>query len=279
MGNQNVMDRTFLEKLYKKNKECSACPSPDQITEFTNGIIALLFPAFDKKDFRSFREFQLHVDRLMVGLDLLLTRNPNHCDDVHAVTEEFFASLDELHEYIEQDVQAMYEGDPAAKSTTEIIRSYPGFYAIAAYRIAHKLYSLEVELIPRIISELAHGKTGIDIHPGAKIGRHFCIDHGTGIVIGETTVIGDHVKIYQGVTLGGLSVDKADAQKKRHPTIGDHVVIYAGATILGGNTHIGNHSIIGGNVWLTRSVPSETKVYYRAALTDNEGETDIIEFK
>jgi serine O-acetyltransferase len=126
---------------------------------------------------------------------------------------------------------------------------------------------------------LAHGKTGIDIHPRAEIGRHFCIDHGTGIVIGETTHIGDHVKIYQGVTLGGLSVAKGDAEKKRHPTIEDHVVLYAGATILGGDTVIGHHSIVGGNVWLTRSVPPHTKVYYKAALTNNDGETDIIEFK
>ena len=139
--------------------------------------------------------------------------------------------------------------------------------------------NLGVELIPRIITERAHSKTGIDIHPGAKIGSHFCIDHGTGIVIGETSRIGNHVKIYQGVTLGGLSVDKSDAAKKRHPTIEDHVVIYAGATILGGKTVIGRNSIIGGNVWLTRSVPENTKVYYKAALTDKDGDTDIIEFK
>jgi serine O-acetyltransferase len=273
------MDQEFLKKLYEKNRACEACPSPKHISDFTNGIIALLFPAFDKKNFHSFREFQLHIDRLKVGLDILLTRNPNKCENVDEVTEAFFEAIPELHLRLSEDVQAMFDGDPAAKSTTEIIRSYPGFYAICAYRIAHQLTQLGVDLIPRIISELAHGKTGIDIHPGALIGRHFCIDHGTGIVIGETTVIGDHVKIYQGVTLGGLSVDKADAAKKRHPTIGNHVVIYAGATILGGQTEIGHHSVIGGNVWLTRSVPPYTKVYYKAALTNNDGETDIIEFK
>jgi serine O-acetyltransferase len=273
------MDRKFLESLYQKNSDCAPCPSPEQVALFTNGIISLLFPAFDKKSFRSFREFQLHVDHLKVNLDLILTQNPNKCERAHEVTELFFESTSKLHGLLEEDIQAMFDGDPAAKSNTEIIRAYPGFYAIASYRIAHLLTDLGVELIPRLIAEQAHGRTGIDIHPGAEIGRHFCIDHGTGIVIGETTVIGDHVKIYQGVTLGGLSVDKADAEKKRHPTIGDHVVIYAGATILGGKTEIGHHSVVGGNVWLTRSVPPHTKVYYKAALTDKEGDTDIIEFK
>ncbi len=273
------MDREFLKILFDKNTACAACPSPSQVSGFTEGIIALLFPAFDKKDFNSFREFQLHVDRLKVQLDLLLTRNPDYCENADEVTEAFFEELPKLHDLIAEDVQAMFDGDPAAKSNTEIIRSYPGFYAIAAYRIAHLLLDLGVSLIPRMIGELAHSRTGIDIHPRAEIGRHFCIDHGTGIVIGETTVIGDHVKIYQGVTLGGLSVDKADAEKKRHPTIEDRVVIYAGATILGGKTVIGSGSVVGGNVWLTRSVPPNTKVYYKAALTNNEGETDIIEFK
>ena len=158
---------------------------------------------------------------------------------------------------------SMYEGDPAAKSESEVVRTYPGFYAIAAYRLAHELHLLGVEGIPRVITEFAHSKTGIDIHPAAKIGEHFCIDHGTGVVIGETTIIGNHVKIYQGVTLGALSVDKSDAEKKRHPTIEDRVVIYAGATILGGETTIGHDSIIGGNVWLTQSVPPQSKIYYQ----------------
>ncbi len=165
---------------------------------------------------------------------------------------------DKLIEYL----LAIYIGDPAAKYISEVIRSYPGFYATAAYRIAHELHSLGIEDIPRIITEHAHSQTGIDIHPGARIGRHFCIDHGTGLVVGETAEIGDHVKLYQGVTLGALSVHKEDANLKRHPVIEDHVVIYAGATILGGQTVIGHHSIIGGNVWITRSVPPHAKVYY-----------------
>src|SRR5688500_13033388 len=174
----------------------------------------------------------------------------------------------------------MFEGDPAAKSRSEVIRTYPGFYAIAAYRIAYELHSLGIHGISRIITEHAHSKTGIDIHPGAKIGNHFCIDHGTGVVIGETAVIGNHVKIYQGVTLGALSVSKDDAEKKRHPTLEDHVVVYAGATILGGATVIGHHSIVGGNVWLTRSVPPHSKIYYQAKMYNGETEeTDIVIFK
>jgi serine O-acetyltransferase len=174
----------------------------------------------------------------------------------------------------------MYAGDPAAKSRTEILRSYPGFYAIAAYRIANQMHRQGIQLIPRMITELAHSRTGIDIHPGATIGQYFCIDHGTGVVIGETTVIGDHVKIYQGVTLGALSVEKADADKKRHPTIEDHVVIYAGATILGGKTTIGKNSVIGGNVWLTKSVPAGSKVYYQAQMYHSDSTmTDLYIFK
>jgi serine O-acetyltransferase len=174
----------------------------------------------------------------------------------------------------------MFEGDPAAKSRSEIIRTYPGFYAIAAYRIAHQLHVAGITGIPRIITEHAHSKTGIDIHPAASIGNYFCIDHGTGVVIGETTVIGDHVKIYQGVTLGALSVNKEDAEKKRHPTLEDRVVVYAGATILGGETVIGHDSIIGGNVWITKSVPPNTKIYYQAKMFNGDtNEIDLVIFK
>ncbi|MBK6785599.1 MAG: serine acetyltransferase [Saprospiraceae bacterium] len=154
--------------------------------------------------------------------------------------------------------------DPAARSTYEVVRSYPGFFAIFTYRIGHQLQKSDVPLIPRILGEYAHSKTGIDIHPSATIGKSFFIDHGTGVVIGETAVIGNHVKIYQGVTLGALSVDKTMSGVKRHPTVGDHTIIYSGATILGGNTVIGRDCIIGGNVWLTTSVPDGTKVYHSA---------------
>ena len=166
-----------------------------------------------------------------------------------------------------KDVAAIYEGDPAAASPAEVILAYPGFYAISIYRIAHEFFIRGIPYIPRLMTEFAHEKTGIDIHPGAKIGEYFCIDHGTGIVIGETTTIGDRVKIYQGVTLGARSVEvdrngKVKKGKKRHPDIGDGTVIYANATILGADTRIGEGSVIGGNVWLTRSVPANSKIYY-----------------
>jgi serine O-acetyltransferase len=164
------------------------------------------------------------------------------------------------------DAYAIVKGDPAAADVDEVIRSYPGFYAIAVYRIAHIFHNLSIPYLPRILTEHAHEKTGIDINPGAKIGKGFCIDHGTGIVIGETAVIGDNVKIYQGVTLGALSVEKEMAKSKRHPTIGDNVVIYSGATILGGKTVVGDYSTIGGNVWLIKSVPAYSRVYHRSQI-------------
>ena len=196
-----------------------------------------------------------------------------------ATVSAFFAELPALKELIDKDLEATFLGDPAAKTKQVVARSYPGFYAIAAYRLAHALDEMGTLLIPRAITEEAHTRTGIDIHPSATIGEYFCIDHGTGIVIGETTIIGKHVKLYQGVTLGALSVDKKDASSKRHPTIEDEVVIYAGATILGGNTTIGKGSVIGGNVWLTRSVPAGSKVYYSASMSDENGETDRITIK
>ena len=158
----------------------------------------------------------------------------------------------------------MLSGDPAAKTLGEVILCYPGLFAITAYRLAHFFYQKNISILPRLICELAHEKTGIDIHPGASIGESFFIDHGTGIVIGETAVIGNHVKIYQGVTLGALSVEKSFAEKKRHPTIKDYCVIYSHATILGGETVVGEHSIIGGNVWMTKSVPAYSLVYHKS---------------
>jgi len=174
--------------------------------------------------------------------------------DAEAVVFRLLKAIPELRERLQDDVAAMLEGDPAARSAEEVILAYPGVEAIVVHRLAHVLYDQGVPLIPRMMSELIHRKTGIDIHPGATIGRRFSIDHGTGVVVGETCVIGDDVKLYQGVTLGALSVKKVAASRKRHPTIEDHVTIYAGATILGGETTIGRHSTIGGNVWLTQSV-------------------------
>ena len=182
------------------------------------------------------------------------------------VAKTFFDQLPKVYNVLQTDISAIMQGDPAAKSEYEIIRAYPGFYAIVFYRLAHELVKLNVPLIPRVITEFAHSKTGIDIHPGATIGSHFFIDHGTGIVIGETVEIGDNVKLYQGVTLGALSVAKELASTKRHPTIEDNVVIYSGATILGGETTVGKDSIVGGNVWLTRNLPPNSTVYHQAQI-------------
>ena len=167
-----------------------------------------------------------------------------------------------IYELLRADAAAILTGDPAAESLEEVLAAYPGFVAIAVHRLAHGLHSLAVPILPRLLAEVAHTRTGIDIHPGAQLGRSFCIDHGTGVVIGETAVIGDDVKIYQGVTLGALSVAKDSAGRKRHPTIEDRVVLYANATVLGGDTTVGHDSIIGGNVWLTTSVPPSSYVYH-----------------
>ena len=189
--------------------------------------------------------------------------------DAKAIVSAFVARLPEVKRLVETDVTAAYEGDPAATSPMEVVMAYPGLYAVTIHRLAHELYALKVPIIPRVMSELAHSKTGIDIHPGATIGERFFIDHGTGVVIGETTVIGRNVKLYQGVTLGALSFDKDPETGalvkgvKRHPNVGDNVVIYAGATILGGETTIGHDSEIGGNVWLKDSVPPNSRVYNR----------------
>jgi serine O-acetyltransferase len=189
----------------------------------------------------------------------------SECQDRgHEVALALLEQIPAIRRTLATDVRAAYDGDPAAKSTDEIIFSYPGIFAITVYRVAHRLYDFGVPLLPRIMTEHAHNVTGIDIHPGARIGERFCIDHGTGIVIGETTEIGQDVRIYQGVTLGALSLPKDAGKKlrgkKRHPTIEDNVIIYSGATILGGETVIGARSVIGGNVWITKSIAPDTKV-------------------
>ena len=187
------------------------------------------------------------------------------------VVLRLFSRLPRLRDLLNEDIAAAFAGDPAAQSVEEIIFSYPAVQAITTYRVAHELYREGVPMIPRMLSEHAHGKTGIDIHPGASIGRGFFIDHGTGVVIGETSVIGDHVKLYQGVTLGALSVSREDeakwhTSKKRHPTLEDNVTVYSGATILGGDTVIGTGSVIGGDVWIVESVPPQSRVTYDARI-------------
>lgn len=179
---------------------------------------------------------------------------------------QFFETLPELYNQLVLDAKSILEFDPAADSLEEVYLAYPGFFATYVYRISHQLWTQEVKILPRVISEYAHSKTGIDIHPGATIGKSFFIDHGTGIVIGETTIIGNNVKIYQGVTLGALNVSKEKAHQKRHPNIEDDVIIYSGATILGGETTIGRESIIGGNVWVTQDVPANSLVYHKSEI-------------
>lgn len=196
-------------------------------------------------------------------------RNDRACTDCaergNSTAIEFLGRLPELRGMLAKDIQAAYEGDPAAKSYDEVIFSYPGLMAITTYRVAHLLYRLQVPFIPRIMSEYAHSRTGLDIHPGAVIGESFFIDHGTGVMIGETSAIGNRVRLYQGVTLGAISLSPQECEilrdKKRHPTIEDDVIIYANATVLGGETVIGARSVIGGNVWVTHSVSPDTQVF------------------
>lgn len=187
-------------------------------------------------------------------------------DQANQAVQTLLGDLPRIRDMLHEDILAAYEGDPAARSTMEVVLSYPGVYTITIQRLAHALYQAGVPLIPRVMGEHAHMRTGIDIHPGARIGPGFFIDHGTGVVIGETCEIGKRVKLYQGVTLGALSFAQDESGNlvkgvKRHPNVEDHVIIYAGATILGGETTIGHHSVIGGNVWLTHSIPPHSKVY------------------
>jgi serine O-acetyltransferase len=261
--------------------------STEEVASIVEQCRALMFPGFVGPSLARATPTELrdHVrerlDTLRNGLRKQLYRDLHHrvqhdcprCATAAAeITDGFLGGMVALRERIVLDVQAAFDGDPAAKDTDEIIFCYPGLYAISVYRIAHALRELGARLIPRIMTELAHVKTGIDIHPGATIGKSFFIDHGTGVVIGETTIIGDRVRIYQGVTLGALSVTRDTRPgTRRHPVIEDDVVIYAGATILGGDTVIGKGAVIGGNCWVTASVPAHTTVTLsRCRTTDNQ---------
>jgi serine O-acetyltransferase len=216
--------------------------------------------------YRSFPAFVATEEELKSTINQLIKQSTAQNECVKTNAQWLFERLKVVHSYLMSDLDAIFEADPAAKSLTEILVSYPGFYAVTVHRIAHELWQMNIPILPRMLTEYAHGRTGIDIHPGAKIGKRFLIDHGTGIVIGETCIIGNDVKIYQGVTLGALSVSRNLATIKRHPTIGDRVTIYANATILGGNTTIGNDSTIGGNVWITQSIPSNSLVYHKSEI-------------
>jgi serine O-acetyltransferase len=255
---------SFLEQLHQSHQNSKIIPSNQKSIDWVNSLVAILFPDCCQSRYRNTNELELQLKLLEIELQKILVSINNFVDfALNNQTKLLFQQLPAIYEMLNMDVKAILEGDPAAKSESEVMLTYPGFYAIARHRIAHVLYNLNIPLLPRIISEHVHTQTGIDIHPGAAIGESFCIDHGTGIVIGETTTIGNNVKIYQGVTLGALSVSKDLANQKRHPTIQDNVVIYANATILGGETVIGQDSIIGGNVWITKSVESNSKVYHK----------------
>ncbi|MBR3099416.1 MAG: serine acetyltransferase [Clostridia bacterium] len=250
-------------------------PERPEIARIVRSLQALLFPlCFRREDPRMSDDALLEstVRDLKDQTEAAFRfTSPEGCDaqpDAEGLCDRFLERLPEIKRLLISDVEALYEGDPAAVCREEVMLCYPGFFAISVYRIAHELYEIGIPLIPRIMTEFAHEKTGIDIHPGAQIGKHFFIDHGTGIVIGETTVIGDYVKLYQGVTLGAKSFELDEngnpvKKIKRHPNIGNHVVIYANATILGGDTTVGDNCVIGGNTWLTHSVADGSTVQYR----------------
>ncbi len=279
------MDRAIREtmnEMERVSREHSLCraegnPPPDrrEVVRVIKGLQALLFPMGFRREDRWMPDEAL-LREMMAVLRVQLIAAMDFQEDTACACEKraesiclaYVRQLPEIKRLLLKDIEALYEGDPAATCPEEVLICYPGFYAISIYRLAHGLFRLNAPLIPRIMTEFAHEKTGIDIHPGATIGEYFFIDHGTGIVIGETTVIGDHVKLYQGVTLGAKSFELDEhgnpvKRIKRHPNIGNHVVIYANATILGGDTAVGDHCVIGGNTWLTHSVPAGSTVTYK----------------
>jgi serine O-acetyltransferase len=241
-------------------------PNKAHAARFLDETLELIFPnIIGDAELNTSHNVRCRIERAERAIEAALAplqpAERHHGNDV--VHHFFHHRLPSLIDELWLDAQAIYAGDPAARSVEEVVSTYPGMLAIAIYRIAHEFHMLDVPVFPRMLTEMGHQRTGIDIHPGARIGQSFCIDHGTGIVIGETAELGDRVKLYQGVTLGALSVTKELASTKRHPTIEDNVVIYANATILGGETVVGYHSIIGGNVWLTESVPPYSMVYHK----------------
>jgi serine O-acetyltransferase len=256
----------FAERVLERRLACAAgVPQNLRAARFVDDLLRLLFPHFSQDVFRSSGEVRGHLNLVFRDLATVLgPLAPRLPVPIPDIVQLFGDALPAVYEKLWLDAQAIHDGDPAAESVDEVIAAYPGFLAIAIYRVAHEFQRIGVPIFPRLLTEYAHQRTGIDIHPGASIGSSFCIDHGTGIVVGETTAIGDHAKLYQGVTLGALSVDKSQSASKRHPTIEDRVVIYSNATILGGATRIGHDSVIGGNVWLTDSVPPFSIVYQRS---------------
>ncbi len=243
---------------------CREVPSTIESRSFIDLLVTTLFPIRDKKPL-SLKETELRWEILQEQLFKIVSPlckdNKEGCTCSYIV-DNFFNDIPLIYTRLLKDAEIYRSNDPASDCAEEVILCYPGFYAVMIYRFANVLHGLGVPILPRIISEYAHSQTGIDIHPGATIGNHFYIDHGTGIVIGETTIIGNRVKIYQGVTLGAIFVNKTLSGQRRHPKLEDDVIIYAGSTILGGDTTIGRNTVIGGNVWLTASVPKDSRVYH-----------------
>lgn len=246
-----------------------ACPSRNEVVALIKLCQVIMFPCYYQyQGYQQAEALETLEEKLIEQINYAMSFDAQECCMAKQYAQTFLEELLTIKRMLLTDLQAIYDGDPAAKSKKEIILSYPGFYAISIYRLAHALFKMNIPYLPRMMSEFAHEKTGIDIHPGAKIKEYFCIDHGTGIVIGETCEIGHHVKIYQGVTLGAKSFDLDEnghpkKSGKRHPNIGNHVVIYANATILGGQTIVGDRCVIGGNVWLTESVEANQILYFQ----------------
>jgi len=272
--------KQFIQNLHSRHLEtASSFPDKEMANKFIDGFFEFLFipnQLTKLSEFELLKEYEKYKTYLST-LVYDVVRTSANTDELVNV---FFEKVPFIYDELQKDAAEILKFDPAAESIEEVLVAYPGFYATAVYRFSHQLWKQGVKLIPRLFSECAHSKTGIDIHPGAQIGESFFIDHGTGIVIGETSVIGNRVKIYQGVTLGALSVSKEVAKMKRHPTIEDDVVIYSGATILGGDTVIGHDSVIGGNVWLTHSLLPNSIVYHKSevSIKDKNNFSDVLNF-
>ncbi len=257
--------QSFPEELFQRMQQyCKKVPSPDKTHKFVDGMFQLLYPLQCNGGIvtAQLRSEWYQLQSLFV--DLLSPIAPTLKESPDKLSQLFFGKVPQIHAQLLEEADFFVQCDPAANCPEEVILCYPGFYAIAVYRLANELYRMRIPILPRAMSEYAHSRTGIDINPGATIGKYFYIDHGTGTVIGETTVIGNNVKIYQGVTLGAMYVEKSLQNTKRHPTIEDNVIIYAGSTILGGDTVVGYNTIVGGNVWLTESVAPNSVVYHKA---------------
>jgi len=275
------MPATFAKYLHSINSGyCTDVPSMIDTHRFVDDLMVLLFPIKGNRKI-DLRETEIRLERMRLRLkELLIPLEKDIQESPENIAKQFFDQLPVVYKNLLEDAETFMKSDPAARCVEEVILCYPGYSCLVVHRLAHNLFKLNVPVLPRVMSEYLHGLTGIDIHPGANIGKNFFIDHGTGIVIGETAIIGNNVKIYQGVTLGAIFVEKKMSETKRHPTIEDNVIIYAGSTILGGNTVVGHDTVIGGNVWLTESVMPHSIVYrqHKAIIRDSKSFEEPVNF-